>query len=89
MEQRELLAVVTLLKTYQNMIITSARTELNDKTARGLRVTLELTEIIHAGTTATRFSPGRVSGPATDRTSTVDGGTKAAVPAGLPKAHGS
>ena len=30
MEQRELLAAVTLLKTYQNMIITSARTELND-----------------------------------------------------------
>ena len=89
MEQRELLEVVTLLKTYQNMIITSARTELNDKTARGLRVTLELSEIIHVGTTATRFSAGRVSGPATDRTSTVDGGTKATVPAGLPKAHGS
>ena len=69
MEQRELLEVVTLLKTYQNMIITSARTELNDIdgtwTPCDARAERDHPRR-HDGDTTSATS--RVSGPAADRT---------------------
>ena len=81
-EDRMPVSVITPLRVYRNMLITSASAPVNVNTGRSLRFTLELKEVLFADTELTRFPPGRVNpnGPAVDRTSTVDGGDRVSSP---------
>ena len=76
-KNRTLLEVVTALRVYRNMIITSAEAPVSVRTGKSLRFTLELSEMLFAATETGRFIADGVSGPAIDRTSEVDGGDRA------------
>lgn len=74
--RREPVTVVTLIETYPNMLITAMNPVVNESTGYSLVFDISFKEVIFANTQITQLPPARVSGPAADRTSTVEGGQK-------------
>lgn len=71
-------SVTTSLKQYENMLILSATTTRNADTGGGLRFTLVFEEVQFADTQLVALTPDQLSGPAENKSSTVDGGRKQA-----------
>lgn len=70
--------VVTALHRYRNMIVVRCVAPVDRTTGRALKFTVDLVEVLFTETELTRFGPTTVdpTGPAADRTSTVDAGDK-------------
>ena len=73
---REPVQITTLLETYPNMLITGMYPIINQNTGLTLSMDMTLKQVIFADTEITQLPPARVSGPASDRTSTTQGGMK-------------
>ncbi len=89
-EARQPLTVVTSLKVYTNMLITSLKTTVNVKTGTNLYFTLDLGQVRFVGTATTQLPPSQLGpigttgrngtnpkpNPAANSTSTVNGGER-------------
>ena len=76
MENRVLMDVATSIWHYRDMLIVEATSDRSVRTGYGLEFQIKLREILRFEVQAGRFSSANVSGPAADRTSQVDEGTK-------------
>ena len=72
--------VFTPVRVYRDMLIVKAEAQSDVRSGAGLRVQLELQEVLTAVTQTVRISAGSVSGPGVDRGSEVDGGDRIAYP---------
>lgn len=77
-DSRTPVQVITRLRSYSNMMITKCTAPVSRESGRGLKFSIELTEILFANSQIVRFPPDSVSptGPAAHRTSEVDGGDR-------------
>ncbi|MEE9451370.1 MAG: hypothetical protein V3V61_01275 [Gammaproteobacteria bacterium] len=75
--KRELVTVVTLLKTYNDMLITNVTTAKNENSGGGsLLFTMSFKQSLIAETQTTSLPSSQVTGIASDRTGLVNGGSK-------------
>lgn len=75
MNKRELLTVITLLTTYENMLITNLDTQKSQRVPRGnLVVIITLEQALIANTQSTDLPDDTTSGIANDNTSTINRG---------------
>ena len=70
--------VVTPIRVYRNMLIVRAEVPRNNRTGESLRFILDLEELLLGQTEVAMIPPGQATGPAQDRTTTVDGGDRTA-----------
>ena len=73
-DRLEPITVVTQLERYTNMLITDLSDDQGRNTGLGLVMTISLSEVRFAETKLVKFPPVSVSGPATNKTSTVNRG---------------
>lgn len=79
LRKRSFVSVVTLLKTYNNMLITNVTTRKDASTGKSLIFTMELQEVLVANTQQTKLPKQQTSGAAANRTSLINGGAKQAI----------
>ena len=77
-DNHQIVQVVTGIKTYDSMLLTTASTVRNARTGGGLRFTLNMKSlrIVDTQLRTVRLQPENVTGPIVDRTTTVDAGEK-------------
>ena len=77
-DNHQIVQVVTGIKTYNSMLLSTASTVRNARTGGGLRFTLNMKSlrIVDTQLRTIRLSPENVTGPIVDRTTTVDAGEK-------------
>ena len=77
-DNHQIVQVVTGIKTYDSMLLSTASTVRNAKTGGGLRFTLNMKSlrIVDTQLRTVRLQQENVSGPVVDRTTTVDAGEK-------------
>ena len=77
MQKREVVTIVTLLETYDNMVITNVQAIKNaDNGGSGLRFKMSLKQTLIAETQTTKLPKTNVTGAAENRTGLVNGGNK-------------
>ena len=74
--KREVLTVVTLLTTYQNMILTGASAPKNSSNGRSLIVNMSFEESLIANSQSTQLPSDQLTGDATDKSGQINGGQK-------------
>lgn len=79
LRKREPVTVVTQLQQYQNMLITDISSNQDKDTGLALIYNMRLTEVMFAQTKIVKFPPINVSGPAANRTSTVNRGDQQSI----------
>lgn len=75
-DARQPLTVVTSLKVYENMLITDLSALVDKTTGPNLFFTLQLEEMRTVGSQIVQLPPSKVSGPATNKTSKINGGER-------------
>lgn len=76
--------IATAIRTYTNMLLVRAIARVDRSTGQSLRFELHFRELLFGDTETARLRPGRVSGPATDRTTTIDAGDRTSSPVAVP-----
>lgn len=74
--REDVVSVLTTLGLYENFLIVGFDTTNNRDNGTSLSVTLTLEEAEFSETQVTKFPAQQLAGPAADKSSTVDGGTK-------------
>lgn len=78
-QKRNLVSVVTLLTTYNNMIITDVSTSKDSSTGRSLIFRMQLKQALIANTQLTKLPKDQVTGAAANKTGLINGGSKQAI----------
>ena len=78
MEKLEPVTVITILATYENMLITAADATVNADTGKALKFNIVLEEVLFAETEVTELPATQLKedGAANDKASATDGGLK-------------
>ena len=77
LDRRSFVTAVTTLAEYENMIIESIEARKNSQEGiGGLRFSMQLKQVLVANTQSTRLPSNQISGAATNRASTINGGDK-------------
>ena len=76
---REPVAVQTTLKLYEGFLIEALSTTINEQSGTSLDFVIELKEILFADSEFTTLPADTVTGPAGNKSGTVDGGNKQSV----------
>jgi hypothetical protein len=77
-QKRELVSVVTLLTTYNNMVIEDVTTSKDISSGRSLIFTMRLKQLLIADTQTTKLPKKQTKGAATNKTSEINNGAKQA-----------
>jgi len=77
-QRRNLVTVVTLLKTYNNLILTDVSVDKDQSTGRSLVARLKFKEALIANTQTTELPESNITGAADNQASTVNNGVRQA-----------